>query len=172
MLQRPKLDRGVARTIERTRSRNPIGEQPHERLRYVSTHGLRHPRDSQQANGFNRERYFPPRANLPSVSLTGFVPPTCDFRPHVPDRTDSYAGAVSEIRYVSRMRRCGTSRASGGRRPRRAIEKSISFIDGGSMSMTPVLPQGCCIVSGTVTSRPSRIQAYKLELEKQPRGND
>lgn len=108
----------------------------------------------------------------PPVSLTGFVPPTCDFRPHVPDRTDSYAGAVSEIRYVSRMRRCGTSRASGGRKPRRAIEKSISFIDGGSMSMTPVLPQGCCIVSGTVTSRPSRIQAYKLELEKQPRGND
>ena len=45
MLQRPKLDRGVVRPIERTRingheAASPVGEQPYERLGYVSTHGL------------------------------------------------------------------------------------------------------------------------------------
>lgn len=54
----------------------------------------------------------------------------------------------------------------------RAIAKSVSFIDGASMSMIPVLPQGCCIVSGTATTHPSRIQVDKLELEKQPRSYD
>ena len=45
MLQRPKLDRGVVRPIERTRidgnkAASPVGEQPYERLRCVSAHGL------------------------------------------------------------------------------------------------------------------------------------
>ena len=45
MLQRPKLDRGIVRPIERTRidgheAASPVGEQPYERLGYVSTHGL------------------------------------------------------------------------------------------------------------------------------------
>lgn len=54
----------------------------------------------------------------------------------------------------------------------RAIAKSVSFIDGASMSMIPVLPQGCCIVSGAATTHPSRVQVEKLEREKQPRSYD
>lgn len=54
----------------------------------------------------------------------------------------------------------------------RAIAKSVSFIDGASMSMIPVLPQGCCIVSGTAATHPARVQVERLELEKQPRSYD
>lgn len=54
----------------------------------------------------------------------------------------------------------------------RAIAKSVSFIDGASMSMIPVLPQGCCIVSGTAATHPARVQVDRLELEKQPRSYD
>lgn len=34
----------------------------------------------------------------------------------------------------------------------RAISKAVSFIDSANASMIPVLPQGCCIVSGTATT--------------------
>lgn len=54
----------------------------------------------------------------------------------------------------------------------KAIAKSVSFIDGASMSMIPVLPQGCCIVSGTAATHPARVQVERLELEKQPRSYD
>lgn len=54
----------------------------------------------------------------------------------------------------------------------RAIAKSVSFIGGASMSMIPVLPQGCCIVSGTAATHPSRVQVERLEREKQPRSYD
>lgn len=54
----------------------------------------------------------------------------------------------------------------------RAIAKSVSFIDGASMSMIPVLPQGCCIVSGTAVTHPARVQVERLEREKQPRSYD
>ena len=53
----------------------------------------------------------------------------------------------------------------------RAISKAVSFIDGANASMIPVLPQGCCIVSGT-TTYPVRIQVDPLELEKQPMSFD
>ena len=54
----------------------------------------------------------------------------------------------------------------------RAIGKAVSFIDGANASMIPVLPQGCCIVSGTATTYPVRVQVDPLELEKQPMGFD
>lgn len=54
----------------------------------------------------------------------------------------------------------------------RAIAKSVSFIDSASMSMIPVLPQGCCIVSGTAATHPARVQVERLEREKQPRSYD
>lgn len=54
----------------------------------------------------------------------------------------------------------------------RAIAKSVSFIDGASMSMIPVLPQGCCIVSGTAATHPARVQVERLEHVKQPRSYD
>lgn len=54
----------------------------------------------------------------------------------------------------------------------RAIAKSVSFIDGASMSMIPVLPQGCCIVSGTAATHPARVQVERLEREKQPKSYD
>lgn len=54
----------------------------------------------------------------------------------------------------------------------KAIAKSVSFIDGASMSMIPVLPQGCCIVSGTAATHPARVQVEKLERVKQPRSYD
>ena len=50
----------------------------------------------------------------------------------------------------------------------RAISKAVSFIDGANASMIPVLTQGCCIVSGTATTYPVRVQVDPLELEKQP----
>lgn len=54
----------------------------------------------------------------------------------------------------------------------KAIAKSVSFIDGASMSMIPVLPQGCCIVSGTAATHPTRVQVERLERVKQPRSYD
>lgn len=54
----------------------------------------------------------------------------------------------------------------------KAIAKSVSFIDSASMSMIPVLPQGCCIVSGTAATHPARVQIERLEREKQPRSYD
>lgn len=54
----------------------------------------------------------------------------------------------------------------------KAIAKSVSFIDGASMSMIPVLPQGCCIVSGTAATHPARVQVERLERVKQPRSYD
>ncbi|MGN8741730.1 ATP-binding protein [Collinsella sp. HCP3S3_B8] len=54
----------------------------------------------------------------------------------------------------------------------KAITKSVSFIDGASMSMIPVLPQGCCIVSGTAATHPARVQVERLERKKQPRSYD
>ena len=54
----------------------------------------------------------------------------------------------------------------------RAIGKAVSFIDGANASMIPVLPQGCCIVSGTATTYPVRVQVDSLELEKQPMSFD
>ena len=54
----------------------------------------------------------------------------------------------------------------------RAIGKAVSFIDGANASMIPVLPQGCCIVSGTATTYPVRVQVDALELEKQPMSFD
>lgn len=54
----------------------------------------------------------------------------------------------------------------------KAIAKSVSFIDGASMSMIPVLPQGCCIVSGTAATHPARVQVERLEHVKQPRSYD
>ena len=54
----------------------------------------------------------------------------------------------------------------------RAISKAVSFIDGANASMIPVLAQGCCIVSGTATTYPVRVQADPLELEKQPMSFD
>lgn len=58
MFQRPKLDRGVVRPIERTRidgheAASPVGEQPYERLRYVSAHGL--PNENRPFESFARE---------------------------------------------------------------------------------------------------------------------
>ena len=52
------------------------------------------------------------------------------------------------------------------------IGKAVSFIDGANASMIPVLPQGCCIVSGTATTYPVRVQVDALELEKQPMSFD
>lgn len=54
----------------------------------------------------------------------------------------------------------------------KAIAKSVSFIDNASMSMIPVLPQGCCIVSGTASAHPTRIQVEQLGIEKQPKSYD
>ncbi len=54
----------------------------------------------------------------------------------------------------------------------RAVAKSVSFIDAASMSMIPVLTQGCCIVSGTATSYPARVQVERLERERQPQSYD
>lgn len=54
----------------------------------------------------------------------------------------------------------------------RAIAKSVAFIDGASMSMIPVLPQGCCIMSGTAATHPARVQVERLERKKQPRSYD
>lgn len=54
----------------------------------------------------------------------------------------------------------------------KAIAKSVSFIDSASMSMIPVLPQGCCIVSGTAATHPARVQVERLERVKQPRSYD
>lgn len=54
----------------------------------------------------------------------------------------------------------------------RAISKAVSFIDGANASMVPVLAQGCCIVSGTATTYPVRVQVDPLELEKQPMSFD
>lgn len=54
----------------------------------------------------------------------------------------------------------------------RAVAKSVSFIDAASMSMIPVLPQGCCIVSGTATSYPARVQVERLQRARQPRSYD
>lgn len=54
----------------------------------------------------------------------------------------------------------------------RAVAKSVSFIDAASMSMIPVLPQGCCIVSGTAMSYPARVQVERLERQKQPKSYD
>ena len=54
----------------------------------------------------------------------------------------------------------------------RAISKAVSFIDRASASMIPVLPQGCCIVSGTATSYPARVQVDRLEREEQPASYD
>ena len=54
----------------------------------------------------------------------------------------------------------------------RAISKAVSFIDGANASMIPVLTQGCCIVSGTATTYPVRVQVDPLELEKQPMSFD
>lgn len=54
----------------------------------------------------------------------------------------------------------------------KAIAKSVSFIDDASMSMIPVLPQGCCIVSGTAATHPTMVQVDRLEREKQPRSYD
>ena len=54
----------------------------------------------------------------------------------------------------------------------RAVAKSVSFIDAASTSMIPVLPQGCCIVSGTAMSYPARVQVERLERQKQPKSYD
>lgn len=54
----------------------------------------------------------------------------------------------------------------------RAISKAVSFIDGASASMIPVLPQGCCIISGTATPYPMRVQVDPLERERQPMSYD
>lgn len=54
----------------------------------------------------------------------------------------------------------------------RAVSKAVSFIDGASASMIPVLPQGCCIVSGTATTYPARVQVDRLEVDKQPQSYD
>lgn len=54
----------------------------------------------------------------------------------------------------------------------RAVSKAVSFIDKASLSMIPVLPQGSCIVSGTATAYPMRIQVDPLDLEKQPLSYD
>lgn len=54
----------------------------------------------------------------------------------------------------------------------RAIGKAVSFIDDANASMIPVLTQGCCIVSGTATTYPVRVQVDPLELEKQPMSFD
>lgn len=54
----------------------------------------------------------------------------------------------------------------------RAISKAVAFIDAANMSMVPVLPQGCCIVSGTATSYPVRVQVDMLERERQPQSFD
>ena len=54
----------------------------------------------------------------------------------------------------------------------RAVARSASFIDSASMSMIPVLPQGCCIVSGTATSYPARVQVERLERGRQPQSYD
>lgn len=50
----------------------------------------------------------------------------------------------------------------------RAINEAVSFIDHASASMIPVLPQGCCVASGTATSYPVRVQVDPLPIEKQP----
>lgn len=54
----------------------------------------------------------------------------------------------------------------------KAISKAVSFIDAASASMIPVLPQGCCIVSGTATTYPVRVQVDPLEIERQPMSFD
>jgi hypothetical protein len=54
----------------------------------------------------------------------------------------------------------------------RAIGKAVAFIDAANMSMVPVLPQGCCIASGTAFSYPVRVQVDMLERERQPMSFD
>lgn len=54
----------------------------------------------------------------------------------------------------------------------RSISRCVAFIDSSSMSMIPVLPQGCCIVSGTAASHPIRVQVERLDHEKQPMSYD
>ena len=54
----------------------------------------------------------------------------------------------------------------------RAIGKAVSFIDAASASMIPVLPQGCCIVSGTAIPYPMRVQVDLLEQARQPMSFD
>lgn len=54
----------------------------------------------------------------------------------------------------------------------RAINKAVSFIDAANASMIPMFPQGCCIVSGTATTYPVRVQVDPLDHEKQPMSFD
>ena len=54
----------------------------------------------------------------------------------------------------------------------KAIGKAVFFIDGASASMIPVFAQGRCIVSGTATTYPVRVQVDMLEFEKQPMSFD
>ena len=54
----------------------------------------------------------------------------------------------------------------------RAIGKAVSFIDNATSSMTPVLPQGACIASGTAIPYPTQVQVDKMPMNKQPHSYD
>lgn len=54
----------------------------------------------------------------------------------------------------------------------RAIAKAVSFIDGATSSMIPVLPQGSCIASGTAIPYPTQVQVEKMPTAKQPKSAD
>ncbi len=54
----------------------------------------------------------------------------------------------------------------------RSIAKAVSFIDGATSSMIPVLPQGTCIASGTAIPYPTQVQVKKMPMEKQPKSAD
>lgn len=50
----------------------------------------------------------------------------------------------------------------------RAIGKAVSFIDGANASMIPVLPRGCCIVSGTATTYPCACRLTRWSFRSSP----
>jgi hypothetical protein len=54
----------------------------------------------------------------------------------------------------------------------RAISKAVAFIDSANFSMIPVLSQGCCVMSGTATPYPIRIQIPALPKSMRPASGD
>lgn len=53
-----------------------------------------------------------------------------------------------------------------------AISKAVAFIDSATSSMIPVLPQGCCVASGTAIPYPTQVQVEQLPEEMRPRSAD
>ncbi|ADZ84319.1 ATP-binding protein [Cellulosilyticum lentocellum] len=53
----------------------------------------------------------------------------------------------------------------------KAIGRSVSFLDGASFEMIPILPQGGCIMTGTACNFPVLIKVDKLEEKYQPQSH-